>query len=59
MTVPLPDVKGREDVLRLYLTRVKVDSALDVKAVAKGTPGMSGSELENLVNQGSDVGEVP
>jgi len=51
VTVPLPDVKGREDVLNLYLSRVKVDPGLDVKAVAKGTPGFSGSELENLVNQ--------
>jgi len=51
VTVPLPDVKGREDVLRLYLSRVKVGEGFDVKAVAKGTPGFSGSELENLVNQ--------
>jgi len=51
VNVPLPDVKGREDVLLLYLSRVKVAPDLDVKTVAKGTPGFSGAELENLVNQ--------
>ena len=49
--MPLPDAKGREDILRLYLARVKIAPELDVKVVAKGTPGFSGADLENLVNQ--------
>lgn len=51
VNVPLPDAKGREDILRLYLARVKIAPELDVKVVAKGTPGFSGADLENLVNQ--------
>jgi len=51
VNVPLPDVKGREEVLRYYMSRVKVAPNLDIEAVAKGTPGFSASELENLVNQ--------
>ena len=53
--MPLPDAKGREDILRLYLARVKIAPELDVKVVAKGTPGFSGADLENLVNQVSMV----
>ncbi|MHA1541081.1 MAG: ATP-dependent zinc metalloprotease FtsH [Alphaproteobacteria bacterium] len=49
--VPLPDVKGREKIVELHLKKVK--SAKDVSAsiIARGTPGFSGAELENLVNE--------
>ena len=49
--VPLPDVGGRWQILKLYGQRVKLAPGADLKALAKGTPGMSGADLSNLVNQ--------
>uniref|UniRef100_A0A4W6E0U4 ATP-dependent zinc metalloprotease YME1L1 n=1 Tax=Lates calcarifer TaxID=8187 RepID=A0A4W6E0U4_LATCA len=51
VTVPRPDVKGRTEILNWYLTKIKVDSAVDAEIIARGTVGFSGAELENLVNQ--------
>lgn len=51
VTVPIPDVKGRTEILQWYLEKIKVDSAVDAKIIARGTVGFSGAELENLVNQ--------
>jgi cell division protease FtsH len=51
VTVPLPDIRGREQILDVYLK--KVPAADDVKAsvIARGTPGFSGADLANLVNE--------
>lgn len=51
VTVPLPDIRGREQILNVYLK--KVPAAEDVKAsvIARGTPGFSGADLANLVNE--------
>ncbi|XP_024136217.1 ATP-dependent zinc metalloprotease YME1L1 isoform X2 [Oryzias melastigma] len=51
VTVPRPDVKGRTEILKWYLFKIKVDPAVDPEIIARGTVGFSGAELENLVNQ--------
>ncbi|RXN35313.1 ATP-dependent zinc metalloprotease YME1L1-like protein [Labeo rohita] len=51
VTVPRPDVKGRTEILKWYLKKIKVDSAVESEVIARGTVGFSGAELENLVNQ--------
>uniref|UniRef100_A0A3P9MWI9 ATP-dependent zinc metalloprotease YME1L1 n=1 Tax=Poecilia reticulata TaxID=8081 RepID=A0A3P9MWI9_POERE len=51
VTVPRPDVKGRKEILNWYLSKIKVDPAVDAEIIARGTVGFSGAELENLVNQ--------
>ncbi|KAK3534732.1 hypothetical protein QTP86_023970 [Hemibagrus guttatus] len=51
VTVPRPDVKGRTEILKWYLKKIKVDPAVEAEIIARGTVGFSGAELENLVNQ--------
>ncbi|XP_068200004.1 ATP-dependent zinc metalloprotease YME1L1-like isoform X2 [Antennarius striatus] len=51
VTVPRPDVKGRTEILNWYLSKIKVDPAVNAHVIARGTVGFSGAELENLVNQ--------
>uniref|UniRef100_A0A665X929 ATP-dependent zinc metalloprotease YME1L1 n=1 Tax=Echeneis naucrates TaxID=173247 RepID=A0A665X929_ECHNA len=51
VTVPRPDVKGRTEILDWYLSKIKVDPAVEAEIIARGTVGFSGAELENLVNQ--------
>nr|XP_020455245.1 ATP-dependent zinc metalloprotease YME1L1 [Monopterus albus] len=51
VTVPHPDVKGRTEILNWYLSKIKVDPAVDAEIIARGTVGFSGAELENLINQ--------
>ncbi len=53
ITVPNPDVKGREQILRVHMKRVPLAPHVDVKRIARGTPGFSGADLENLVNEAS------
>ncbi|KAI9725796.1 MAG: hypothetical protein M1828_002425 [Chrysothrix sp. TS-e1954] len=49
--VSLPDVRGRLDIINHYLQKMKVSADIDRQAIARGTPGFSGADLENLVNQ--------
>jgi cell division protease FtsH len=51
IVVELPDVKGREQILRMHARQVPVAPAVDLAAVARGTPGLSGADLANLVNE--------
>ncbi|MDY6330000.1 MAG: ATP-dependent zinc metalloprotease FtsH [Fibrobacter sp.] len=53
IVVGLPDLRGREEILKVHLKKRKVPLGddVDVKAVAKGTPGLAGADLENLVNE--------
>jgi cell division protease FtsH len=53
VVVDAPDVKGREGILRVHLRRIPLDPDVDVRALAKATPGMSGADLANLVNEGA------
>jgi len=49
--VPPPDINGREAILRLYAKKFKVDESIDFKSIAKGTPGFTGADLENMLNE--------
>ncbi len=51
ITVNLPDVKGREAILKVHARNVKLDPAVDLAVTARGTPGFSGAELANLLNE--------
>ncbi|MCX7868450.1 MAG: ATP-dependent zinc metalloprotease FtsH [Terrimicrobiaceae bacterium] len=51
VTVSLPDVNGREEILRVHAKKVKVAEDVDWATVARGTPGFSGAELANVVNE--------
>ena len=46
-----PDLKGREAILRVHARRVTMDPAVDLRSIARGTPGFSGADLANLVNE--------
>jgi cell division protease FtsH len=49
--VPRPDVKGREGIIRVHTRRVPLSDDVDVALLARSTPGFSGADLENLVNE--------
>lgn len=49
--VPFPDLKGREAILQVHSSKVKMDAAVDLGKIARGTPGFSGADLENLINE--------
>ncbi|MBQ1512159.1 MAG: ATP-dependent zinc metalloprotease FtsH, partial [Erysipelotrichaceae bacterium] len=51
ITVSLPDVKGREAILRVHARNKKVADDVDLQALAKRTPGFSGADLENVLNE--------
>ena len=51
VTVSLPDVKGREAILKVHSKNVKLEPGLDLSVTARGTPGFSGAELANLLNE--------
>ncbi len=51
IVVDAPDVKGREGILRVHLKKIPLSDDVDVSTLARGTPGMSGADLANLVNE--------
>ena len=51
VVVDAPDVKGREGILRVHLKKIPLATDVDVRTLAKATPGMSGADLSNLVNE--------
>ncbi len=51
IVVDHPDVKGREGILRVHAKKIKIGDDVDLQIVARGTPGMSGADLANLVNE--------
>ena len=51
ITVNLPDVRGREAILKVHARNVKLDPSVDLSLTARGTPGYSGAELANLLNE--------
>ncbi|MBP0573075.1 ATP-dependent zinc metalloprotease FtsH, partial [Mycobacterium tuberculosis] len=53
ITVPLPDVNGRERILRVHARKVPMAPDVDLRVLARGTPGFSGADLMNLVNEGA------
>ena len=51
VTVSLPDVKGREEILKVHAKKVKMGENVDLAITARGTPGYSGAELANVINE--------
>jgi len=51
VTVPLPDIRGREQILRVHMRKVPVEKNVDANVFARSTPGFSGADLANLVNE--------
>ncbi len=54
--VNMPDVKGREDILGVHVRRVPLGEDVDLKVLARSTPGFSGADLANLVNEAALLG---
>lgn len=51
VVLDLPDVHGREEILKVHAKRIKLDQAVDLSVVARNTAGYSGADLENLLNE--------
>jgi ATP-dependent metalloprotease FtsH len=51
ISVPVPDVKGREEILRVHTKKIKVASQVDMSVLARRTPGFVGSDIANLANE--------
>ncbi|MDH5652219.1 MAG: ATP-dependent zinc metalloprotease FtsH [Gammaproteobacteria bacterium] len=51
VVVPLPDMRGREQILKVHMRKVPIADNVDPKIIARGTPGFSGADLANLVNE--------
>jgi cell division protease FtsH len=51
VTVGNPDLKGREAILRVHARRITIEAEVDLRSIARGTPGFSGADLANLVNE--------
>ncbi len=51
VVIPLPDVQGREQILKVHMRKVPIDKSVDPAILARGTPGFSGADLANLINE--------
>jgi cell division protease FtsH len=51
IVVDQPDVKGREGILKVHSKKIRLGEDIDLKVIARGTPGMSGADIANLVNE--------
>ena len=51
VVVPLPDIRGREQILQVHAQHVPLEKDVDVLSIARGTPGFSGADLANLINE--------
>ncbi|WP_424947614.1 ATP-dependent zinc metalloprotease FtsH [Candidatus Spongiihabitans sp.] len=51
VTVPLPDIRGREAILKVHMKKVPLDDDIDPAIIARGTPGFSGADLANMINE--------
>ena len=51
VVVPLPDIRGREQIIKVHLNKVPVEGDVQILPIARGTPGFSGADLANLVNE--------
>ena len=55
VVVPLPDIRGREQILKVHMKKVPLSDDVDPSLIARGTPGFSGADLANLVNEAALV----
>lgn len=53
VVIERPDINGREEILKVHAAKVKLDEKADLKKIARQTPGFSGADLANLVNEGA------
>jgi cell division protease FtsH len=51
VVVPLPDIRGRDQILKVHMRKVPLSTDVDANTLARGTPGFSGADLANLVNE--------
>jgi cell division protease FtsH len=51
IVIDMPDAKGREEILKIHIRKISVDPEVDLSVIARGTPGFSGADLANLVNE--------
>jgi ATP-dependent metalloprotease FtsH len=51
VALDLPDIKGRYEILKVHARKIKIDSSVDLMDVARSTPGSSGADLENVLNE--------
>ena len=51
VVVPLPDIRGREQILKVHMRKIPLDRNVEPSVIARGTPGFSGADLANLVNE--------
>lgn len=51
VNVPLPDIRGREQILKVHMRKTPIGKSVDTAVIARGTPGFSGADLANLVNE--------
>ena len=59
VVVDNPDVKGREAILRIHMKKIALSKNIDVAKIARATPGFSGADLANLVNEAALLGPLP
>jgi len=55
IVVPIPDIKGREAILKVHTRKTVLSQNVDLSIIARGTPGFTGADLENLVNEAALV----
>jgi cell division protease FtsH len=56
VVVPVPDIKGREGILKVHIRKTVLADDVDVVTLARGTPGFTGADLENMVNEAALMG---
>src|SRR5690606_18376048 len=57
VVVSYPDVRGREGILKVHTRKIPLDEGVDINIIARGTPGFTGADLANLVNEVALIGE--
>ena len=51
VVVDIPDLQGREEILKVHIKKIKIDADVDLNQIARGTPGFTGADLANLINE--------